>query len=300
MSATDHIAAEVARRLPGFAGRDFVALDPGFDSSACCAEGPDGRTWCFRFPRTAIAETRLRREAAVLAALRPHVAMAVPDLTLHDGRPPFTAHPFIPGIALTPEVWSGLPDAARDGLARDLARFAADLHAIPLDLMRAAGAGRPPAWLPVGAVRDLALPCLPPALRIRAEAVLSAFAALSPDPLGEVFSHFDGHGWNMAFDPDQERLNGVFDFGDSGIGPVHQDFIYSAFISPELTERMVLHYAAITGRTPDLNRIRILTGAYRLQELAEGKDDPVHGPDQIRNVEEWARWEQRYFFGFSR
>ena len=46
-------------------------------------------------------------------------------------------------------------------------------------------------------------------------------AAMPPDPLGTVYGFFDGHGWNMAFDHARGRLNGIFDFGDSGFGPLH-------------------------------------------------------------------------------
>ena len=50
------------------------------------------------------------------------------------------------------------------------------------------------------------------------QAALEEAAALGPDPARQVFRQFDGHGWNMAFDPQHSRLSGVHDFGDAGIG----------------------------------------------------------------------------------
>jgi Ser/Thr protein kinase RdoA (MazF antagonist) len=115
------------------------------------------------------------------------------------------------------------------------------------------------------------------------------FDALPPDPHGTTYGFFDGHGWNMAFDHAQGRLNGVYDFADSGLGPLHQDFIYSNFISPDLTGRIVTAYEALTGRRLDRRRITVLTGFHRLSELAALADRPEHLPDMIRHVAEWEK-----------
>ena len=80
------------------------------------------------------------------------------------------------------------------------------------------------------------------------------YTALPPDPLGEVFGQFDGHGWNMAFDHAAGWLNGIYDFGDAGIGVRHRDFIYCGLTSLDLMARVVLAYGAATGLAVDLNR----------------------------------------------
>jgi hypothetical protein len=92
----------------------------------------------------------------------------------------------------------------------------------------------------------------------------------------------------MAFDHDRGRLNGIYDFGDSGIAPLHQEFIYSNFISRDLTERIVTAYASFTGRNLDRRRIDILTGAHRLWELGEATGDPAHLQLAIESVAKWA------------
>jgi hypothetical protein len=71
----------------------------------------------------------------------------------------------------------------------------------------------------------------------------------------------------MAFDHERQQLNGIYDFADSGLGPLHQEFIYSNLISPDLTVRIVAAYACRTGRMLDRRRINILTGFHRLSEL---------------------------------
>src|SRR5436190_18283732 len=99
----------------------------------------------------------------------------------------------------------------------------------------------------------------------------------------------------MAFDHTANRLNGIYDFGDSGFGPLHQEFIYPNWIAPDLTARIVGEYEAMTGRSLDRQRIDLLSGVLRLSELAELADDPAHAPAMLTNVVDWsARSAQDY------
>jgi hypothetical protein len=77
----------------------------------------------------------------------------------------------------------------------------------------------------------------------------------------------------MAFDHTGNRLNGMYDFADSGFGPLHQEFIYSDWITPDLTARIVAEYELLTGLALDRQRIDLLNGVLRLSELAEFADD---------------------------
>jgi hypothetical protein len=154
--------------------------------------------------------------------------------------------------------------------------------------MEEAGAGPICAWLAPDDILKRAWPVLPKGLRAYAERTISAWAELPPDPYGTPYGFFDGHGWNMAFDHARNRLNGIYDFGDSGFGPLHQEFVYSNMISPELTRRIIAEYEALTGRVLDRERIALLTGVMRLSELAEYAEDARHAPGMIRRVAEWA------------
>ncbi|VTL96879.1 phosphotransferase family protein [Pseudomonas aeruginosa] len=144
--------------------------------------------------------------------------------------------------------------------------------------MLAAGALPVAPWQAPAAIRQRALAALPRAWRERAGGLLREYAGLPADPLGSTYGFFDGHGWNMAFDAEAGRLNGVYDFADSGIGPLHQEFIYSNFIDADLTERIVAAYEAASGRRLERRRIALLTVVHRLSELAELADDPRHLP----------------------
>src|SRR5690606_4328292 len=102
--------------------------------------------------------------------------------------------------------------------------------ALPAAPLRAAGGAPVEEWLAADEMLRRAWPALPESLRRYVEDRIAAWWALPPDPLGTVFGFFDGHGWNMAFDHQAGRLNGLYDFGDAGFGPVHREFIYSSWI----------------------------------------------------------------------
>ncbi len=101
-----------------------------------------------------------------------------------------------------------------------------------------------------------------------ARAALDAYRALRADPLGERYGFFDAHGWNMAFDAERGVLNGIFDFADSGIGPVHREFAPVSLIDPDLTARTIRAYERLTGRAVERRRVFLQTAAMRLSELA--------------------------------
>ncbi len=67
----------------------------------------------------------------------------------------------------------------------------------------------------------------------------------------------------MAFDHDAERLNGIYDFGDSGFGDLHKEFVPPSWISPDFVERLAKDYERLTGQ-----RDRSATGQADLRRAA--------------------------------
>jgi aminoglycoside phosphotransferase (APT) family kinase protein len=276
--------AAIVRAFPDLGNARLKLLTAGWDSVAVDVEG---RLIC-KFPRHAQAEERLIKEAALLAVIRPRVTMTVPEMRLHAGPPLFSSHPKLHGEHLIGAQYATLNETARRLLGEDMGRFYAELHAIDRSASRAAGALPLKPWSSPDDIRAKAVPALPDELRAFANETIAAFEGLPPDPCGAVYGFFDGHGWNMAFDHARQRLNGVYDFGDSGIGPLHQEFIYSSFISPDLTDRIVSAYERQTGRALDRNRIVILTGMHRLWELSECADNPERREVALKSVAAWA------------
>ncbi|HEX3408511.1 MAG TPA: aminoglycoside phosphotransferase family protein [Caulobacteraceae bacterium] len=279
----------IVRTFPELEAGSFTALPGGWDSFAIDV---DDRL-IFKFPRHAAAGRRLASEAALLAVIRPAVALPTPDMTLYDGTrhggpPLFSRHPKLRGGYLEPAVYAALSETDRDRLAEDLARLYAELHALPHEAVAAAGAGPIQPWLGPDDILGRAWPILDAPLRRYAERIVTAWRALPPDPVGQTYGFFDGHGWNMAFDRGTQRLNGVYDFGDSGFGQLQQEFIYANMVSPDLAARIICRYAAMTGRALDAERIALLYQALRLSELAALAGDREKGPIALAVVRDLA------------
>lgn len=273
----------IIHQFPELAGASFRPLTMGWHSIAIDV---DDRL-IFKFPRNAEAERALRREAGILAAVRPRISMRVPALELFNAPRLFSCHAKIPGEHLLADQYEQLPPRARERLADELALFYAQLHALSAELMIEAGAAAILPWQSVDAIRRKALPILPAEHRPICERTIRDFESMASDPLGTTYGFFDGHGWNMAFDPVEQRINGVYDFADSGLGPLHQDFVYASFISLELMYATAERYAGITGRSVDFDRIGVLAGMHRLSELAELAVDPRHVEVKRESVLSW-------------
>lgn len=274
----------IVRAFPDLAGSTFRSLAMGWHSLAIDV---DDRL-IFKFPRGEEAEQALRREARILEAVRPRLSMPVPDLQLFEQPLLFSRHDKIPGEHLLHDQYEKLTLEARERLAEMIALFHAELHALPPEAMRRAGATAIKPWLFSAEIRAKALPLVPPEHRALCQRALDFYDATAPDPLGTTYGFFDGHGWNMAFDHVRQQLNGIYDFADSGFGSLHQDFIYSTFVSFDLTWRIIDRYTRMTGRTIDKERVVLLTGAHRLSELAELAEDSRHVTMARNNVAFWA------------
>lgn len=277
--------AAIVGAFPEHASASFKLLTQGWDSVAVDV---DDRL-IFKFPRHDEARRRLVVEASVLDIVSPAVTLPVPHLTLHGAPTTFSRHEKIPGEHLLTAEYERLPERDRQRLACDLALFYSELHRLPVNDMASAGATPIKAWLSPDDILQRTWPVLSEELRAYAERTIAAWQNLPADPHGTIFGFFDGHGWNMAFDHAHRRLNGLYDFGDSGFAPLHQEFIYSNLIAADLTVRIVTEYEALTGHALDRDRIDLLNSAWRLSELAEFAQDPVHAATALEAVAACAR-----------
>lgn len=210
----------ITRAFPKLAASTFRLVTTGWHSTAVDA---DDRL-IFKFPRHEAAETALLKEAALLAVIRPSVSMTVPESVIHNGPPLFSRHTKLKGEHLLTAEYVELPEDARQRLGRS----GALLCRVPSARHRPDDRGR--CW----ADRSLADAGCDPREGVARTAAgasrscggsVAAFERLPADPYGATFGFFDGHGWNMAFGHARSQLNGVYDFADSGVGPLHQEFI---------------------------------------------------------------------------
>jgi aminoglycoside phosphotransferase (APT) family kinase protein len=259
--------AAILGARPDLAEAPMTLHTEGWDSEA--VEAGD---YLFKFPKTATAADRLRREARYLKLIRPRVPLRVPDLVIHETPRVFSEHRMIPGGMLESPQYQVLAAGQRDLMAAELARFYAALHAIPPAEAEAAGALRIPDWPTADKVLPTADAMLPASLHDWSRRVFEAFAARPPDD--DIAGYFDGHGWNMAFDHEHGVLNGVYDFADGGIGPRHREFCYANFVSPDLGERIMVHYEALTGRALNRRTVALYSAVQRLSELDQSEKEP--------------------------
>ena len=280
----DALRSIIVERFPEHAGGQFSLLAEGWDSVAVDV---DDRL-IFKFPRHPRGEAALRREVAILDVVAPVVSMPVPRLELFEQKRTFSRHVKLAGEHLVTAQYEELDEPSRQQLGEALGLFYAELHAIDDGAAISAGALPVETWLDADAILRQIWPVLREDLRPFAQATTERWATLSADPLGRTYGFFDGHGWNMAFDHAAGRLNGVYDFADSGIGPLHQEFIYSNLISADLTERIITAYEGHTGRAIDRERVDVLTATHRLWELAVQAYLPDHVEGLVAALEDWA------------
>jgi hypothetical protein len=279
------LVSVITTQFPEFQGCSFQIITAGFDSVAVDV----GDQWIFKFPRTAQTEESLRREAKLLQVLRDRITIPIPAVEQFEKPRVFTMHRKIPGDHLPPDKYNQLGDGTRDALAEEIALFYSQLHGLPVEMLADAGATDTHPWLPVETIEQKAIPLLPPNMHEWANESIRQYRELAPDPFGTIFGFFDGHGWNMAFDHLRGKLNGIYDFADSGFGPLHQDFIYTNFIARDLTLRVVSCYQGLTNKSLEIKRVDLLTSVLRLHELAEVADDPAGSKEVLPIVTQW--WE---------
>lgn len=280
--ALEELRDVITSHFPDLAHGRFTLLAEGWDSVAVDV---DDRL-IFKFPRHELGEQALRREAAILHLVAGAVTLPVPDLTLLETPRVFSRHEKIAGEHLLPADYDSLDEPKRQALGETLGRFYAELHAIAPSAAIAAGMTQADTWLDADEILRRALPVLPDTLRAFAVDAMVAWRDLEPDPYGDIYGFFDGHGWNMAFDHATGRLNGIYDFANSAIGPLHREFVYSSLISPDLTPRIIASYEGHSGRVIDHRRVEVLTSTHWLWELAAEAHLP-HLEDMVAHIVFW-------------
>lgn len=181
-----------------------------------------------------------------------------------DGLAVFSVHEKILGAPLDPSRYNGLDRAARDVVARDIAATMVSFHRADPEAARAQNVPEAPIWPSSEVLLREAMPYLDEDRAAVARTVLRVREMGRDDAI--VFGHFDTHGWNIALDP-CGRLAGLFDFGHAGVGPLHRDLSYPAFIAADCARRVVDHYRALTGRPVDTARCLYAHAVLRLVEL---------------------------------
>lgn len=187
----------------------------------------------FRFPKFAEGVAGLRREDAILGAVRPRVPLATPDYVYRNlddevGRA-FVGYRKLPGGPLWQDVFAGIGDEETiDRLAADIASFLQALHAIPPDTVDIPQepSDSPAIWQEIlGRVEQIVFPRLTAEARAWTTEQFEAF--LGDDEqfaFDKVLRHGDFGSSNTLYSAEERRVVGMIDFGHAGIGDPAVDF----------------------------------------------------------------------------
>ncbi|WP_108659754.1 phosphotransferase family protein [Acuticoccus kandeliae] len=266
---------------PDLDGAPRVVRSDGWDSLAIEVAG----RVIFKFPKNEAARERLLMEPPALDFIAPHIPVRVPRMRLHERPIFFSEHDKIEGAQIDPETYERLDSATRDRLAATLAEVYRAAHALDVDAARAAGCVPVEVWPGVDAIRAAIAPHFEPELMAYADTVLDA--AREDDGDVTVFGHFDTHGWNMAFDLESGRLDGLFDFAGSGYGGLHRDLSYPAFVHPDLVARILARYAPGAPHPIDLDRVINTNAQLRLYDVMRASE--AERPRVVELVREWRK-----------
>ena len=243
-------------------GYEFHVLD--FGSHIVRLPGPEG------------AFGDLVREAA-FCRLLPNGKLETPDLTISYGDYPFSWHPKLLGETFMPDHYQAMDEARKDQTASDIADLFVAMHNLPPDQVRKAGIGAVYDFFPRDAMIGLQ-DILADDLKDQFEKAMADWSDLTVEDTDLVPGHFDVHGWNMAFDAKAQRVAGVFDFADCGIGDRAREFSPLNGVSADLTRRVMDHYQARTGLAVSWERVCLYTLLYEYDDLFASD---VEGPALI-------------------
>ncbi len=187
----------------------------------------------FRFPKFAEGVAGLRREDAILGAVRPRVPLATPDYVYRNlddevGRA-FVGYRKLPGGPLWPDVFAGIGDEETiDHLAADIASFLQALHAIPPDTVDIPQepSDSPAIWREIlGRIKQIVYPRLTAEARAWTTEQFEAFVGHNEQfAFDKVLRHGDFGSSNTLYSAEEQRVVGMIDFGHAGIGDPAVDF----------------------------------------------------------------------------
>jgi aminoglycoside 2''-phosphotransferase len=171
--------------------------------------------WVFRFARTEEQAAALEREARLLAAVRPHLSIRIPEVELR--RPGALVYRFIPGVPLTRDDVLALDPRARRALLEQLGQFLGELHGIPFAEPTDA---EPPDFAAL--FRDLERELFPSMMSWARVWATDLFRTVFEGRLDLAFTpaliHGDIAPYHLCYDRRAGLLAGIIDFGDAGPG----------------------------------------------------------------------------------
>jgi aminoglycoside 2''-phosphotransferase len=263
------LAAQVRAAFPNLAFSHAALNERGEDHQVLVLDD----RYVFRFPRHADHPTGLAFEIAVLRALNGRCALATPDYRFVAPSGDFAGYQMIEGVELTPGRFAALEQAIQELVLNQIADLLSAIHGLDLSELRtssiAAPRERTPADYAIGG-RARRLPPIARAHPDLAPLVEGFYARFECREAGvERLMHGDVTDDHLLLAPAGDRLGGVIDFGDAGLGDPMHDFCYLWSYGDWAPAHVFERYALKDQDPGLLERSRWGFARYRISRLAE-------------------------------
>ena len=267
------VVALIAEQFPALRPVKAKYLGEGYD----CVAFDVAPHWVFRFPKRGEVEEQVLLEMRVLPLLMKSAPLPIPDYRFR-GTPSKRFPRHFGGYRKLP----GRPAIGRDALiatesiAKDLGRFLSWLHAFPVALVEPLGVPGIDGTSVIDELHDEAVASFEALRSIASDQPLEAWRrALNQVPANAqraagVLLHADLAAEHVLWMPDEERLSGVIDWSEIGIGDPAIDLAATYhWGGPAFADRVFAHYVPILDEST-VERARYLA-------ICRGVADVVFG-----------------------
>ncbi len=268
-----------------FPGRDITYIGSGWTSVAFQVDDH-----IVRIPRKNVE--KYVKEVIVCDAIRDSVSVELPCITVaSDAEYPYSIHKKMIGNTWNGRFVSAMDVDGKKLLADDCATFLAQIHSINTDdlvaLASEHGVDLRCEKITERKFSELAGFLTPYFSDTEMEALEKLYnESICDKACDKVFCHNDFNGNNCILD-DNNRLIGVFDWGNCGIYERTREFMRLYFYEHEFFDMVCDKYAELTGVRIDKNRLRQLNVVDTINLVYSLNMRPELKPVKDAELESW-------------
>lgn len=232
---------------PNLSDGEIDVLEDGWDHVIVVARN----SIAYRFPRTKEQETKILVEANFLKTFSKESPLKAPQLKIAHNDPldlTYATYKFIPGEKLSPEVFSKLSPPIKARIAFDLSGFLVNLHRFPVRRALALGLKQNnPKLYWQNRLTKIKMQTFPKIKEAERSWVLKLFSnflrLLETQPPKPVVCHNDLAPEHILYDPKNQKLSGIIDFGDLSLGDSAYDFQFEFDYGQKFLENVCANYS---------------------------------------------------------